>query len=177
MRRSCRTAPFPTRIRTMHRIGTPRRLARRLLALAMLALVAAAAVVLLRPAATAQPGGAPAEEAPQGKEPPAPGDKEEHGGDIVFHVVSKTQKYSVLYSHERHLAAGCKCDDCHSEDAKKRIFEKKLGANKFRMKDVNEGWFCGACHTAKPAAEIAHGSFAPKGNCTKCHSVRVREEK
>ena len=160
----------------MHRIGIPRRLARRLLALATLVLVAVA-VVLLRPDATAQPGGAPAGEAPQGKEAAAPGGKEDHGGDIVFQVVSKTQKYSVLYSHERHLAAGCKCVDCHTEDAKKGIFEKKLGANRFRMKDVNEGRFCGACHTAKPAAEIAHGSFAPKGNCTKCHSVRVREEK
>jgi len=176
MPHSCRTAPFPTRIRTMHRIGTSRRRARCLLALAMLALVTAA-VVLLRPDATAQPGGAPAADASQGKDPPAPGGKEEHGGDIVFQVVSKTQKYSVLYSHERHLAAGCKCDNCHSEDAKKRIFEKKLGANKFRMKDVNEGRFCGACHTAKPAAEITHGAFAPKGNCAKCHSVRVREEK
>ena len=160
----------------MHRIGTSRRRARCLLALAMLALVTAA-VVLLRPDATAQPGRGPAAEVPQGKDPPGPGGKEEHGGDIVFQVVSKTQKYSVLYSHERHLAAGCKCDDCHSEDAKKRIFEKKLGANKFRMKDVNEGRFCGACHTAKPAAEITHGAFAPKGSCAKCHSVRVREEK
>ena len=136
----------------------------------VLALVGVAfALTCLRPlAATTQDDPPPAAK---------PGETEDHGGDLVFHVVSKTQKYSVLYSHERHLAAGCKCDDCHSEDAKKRIFEKKLGANKFRMKDVNEGRFCGACHTAKPAAEIAHGSFAPKGNCTKCHSVRVREEK
>ena len=140
----------------MHRIGN-RRLARGLLALSLLAVVAAA----------------------QGKEPQGggPGGKEEHGGNIVFQVVSKTQKYSVLYSHEKHLGAGCKCDDCHNEDAKKRIFEKKMGANKFRMKDVNEGKFCGTCHQAKPPADVTHGTFAPKGNCTKCHNVRVREEK
>ena len=144
----------------MHRNGISRRLTRGLLVAGLLAPVAAALVL------------------PQGKEPaPAPGGKEDHGGDIVFQVVSKTQKYSVVYSHERHLAAGCKCDDCHSDDAKKRIFEKKLGANQFRMKDVNEGRFCGACHTAKPAPEVTHGAFAPKGNCAKCHSVRVREDK
>ena len=96
----------------------------------------------------------------------------------VFQVVSRSQRFSVLYSHEKHLAAGCKCDDCHNEDAKKRIFEKKMGANKFRMKDVNDGKFCGECHAAKPAPEIAHPAFAPtKGACPKCHNVRVREEK
>ena len=158
----------------MHRIGISRALARGVLALSTLGLVAAA-FVLLRPDATAQAGGGAPKGAPQGKEPP--GGKEEHGGDIVFQVTSRTQKYSVLYSHEKHLAAGCKCTDCHDEDAKKRIFEKKMGANKFRMKDVNEGKFCGACHTAKPAAEITHGAFAPKGSCEKCHHVRVREEK
>jgi hypothetical protein len=45
------------------------------------------------------------------------------------------------------------------------------------MKDVNEGKFCGTCHNAKPAADVKHGSFAPKGNCNKCHHVRVRDEK
>src|SRR5262249_44459523 len=98
--------PHPPRNRTMHRIGNSRGFARGLLALALLALVAAA-FVLLRPDAAAQPGGGPAEEAPQGKEPPpGPGGKEEHGGDIVFQGISKTQKYSVLYSHEKHLSAG-----------------------------------------------------------------------
>jgi c(7)-type cytochrome triheme protein len=162
----------------MHRIGNSRGLARGVIAASMLALVAAA-FVALRPDATAQAGGAPPKGAPQGKEPQGggPGGKEEHGGDIVFQVVSKTQKFSVLYSHEKHLGAGCKCDDCHNEDAKKRIFEKKMGANKFRMKDVNEGKFCGTCHQVKPPADVTHGAFAPKGNCTKCHNVRVREEK
>jgi c(7)-type cytochrome triheme protein len=162
----------------MHRIGNRRRLVRGLLALSLLSVVAAA-FLLLRPVATAQADAEPFFEASQGKEPQGggPGGKEEHGGNIVFQVVSKTQKYSVLYSHEKHLGAGCKCDDCHNEDAKKRIFEKKMGANKFRMKDVNDGKFCGTCHQVKPPADVTHGAFAPKGNCTKCHDVRVREEK
>src|SRR5262249_9035709 len=72
------TLPPPTRNWTMHRIGNSRGLARGLLALAMLGLVGAAWVIL-RPDAAAQPGGGPAEEAPQGKEPPGPGGEGERG--------------------------------------------------------------------------------------------------
>ena len=155
------------------------------LVLMMLAGVALVAL-LLRPLASGQsdggsaaagqaapPGQAQSKEQVQGKEK-----EEENGGDIVFHVLDKKQKYSVLYSHEKHLSAGLKCEECHGKTEKDaKVFQKSIGANKFRMKDITEGRFCGTCHTEKPAADVTHPSFAPKKNCAKCHSVRVREEK
>jgi c(7)-type cytochrome triheme protein len=109
---------------------------------------------------------------------PAQEKKEEDGGNIVFHVLDKKQKYSVLYTHEKHLSAGCKCEECHGASEKDpKIFQKQIGANHFRMKDVTAGKFCGTCHTASPAADVKHPAFAPKSNCSKCHNVQVREEK
>jgi c(7)-type cytochrome triheme protein len=152
----------------MHRFVMTRGRARSLFV--VLVAVFALAVLVVRPTASAQDGGKggpPGKD--QGKDPK---EKEEHGGDIVFQVQDKKQKYSVLYSHEKHLSTGLKCDDCHE-----KVFQKKMGANKFRMKDITDGKFCGTCHTEKPAADVKHASFAPKKNCQKCHNVRVREEK
>jgi c(7)-type cytochrome triheme protein len=105
------------------------------------------------------------------QKPPLNPPDEKDGGEIVFQVVgSRMQKKSVLYSHEKHLATGLKCDDCHE-----KIFKKKLNANKFKMADVNRGEFCGTCHNEKPAADVKHPAFAPKGNCAKCHTLSVRD--
>ncbi len=109
------------------------------------------------------------QEQPAKPSEPAPKeDEEEHGGNIVFYVQSRLQKHSVIFSHEKHLAADLKCDNCHET-----IFKKEFGANRFKMKDVNKGSFCGVCHQASPPAGV-HGSFEPKDNCEKCHTVRVR---
>lgn len=142
----------------MHRFAIHRR-ARALLVVLLPALALGAA--LIRPAAPAQEK------------------KEEDGGNIVFHVLDKKQKYSVLYTHEKHLGAGCKCEECHGANEKDpaKIFQKQIGSNRFRMKDVTAGQFCGKCHTASPGADIKHAAFPPKSNCSKCHSVQVREEK
>jgi len=131
--------------------------------------VGASALLCLRPSSVAAgqatppaPGAKPAEQA---------GEKEEDGGDIVFQVVgSRMQKYSVLYRHDVHLAAGIKCEECHE-----KTFKKKLNGNQFKMADINRGQFCGTCHNAAPAADVLHKSFAPKNNCTKCHTLKLRE--
>lgn len=128
---------------------------------ALLAVLAAICGIaaLLRPAAASQ------------EKPPAAGaEPEEHGGDIVFKVTSKTQKYSVLYSHEEHLEAGIECDECHET-----LFKKELNGSKFKMADINRGQYCGACHTDTPAATVKHKAFAPKKNCTKCHDLRIHD--
>jgi len=96
-------------------------------------------------------------------------EEEEHGGDIVFQVVSRIQPRSVLYSHEAHLAAGLKCENCHE-----KIFKKEFGKNHFKMKDINKGKACGVCHQAEPPEDVK-GAFAPKDNCNRCHTVRVRD--
>lgn len=138
----------------------PRRLGHgRVALLAVLAAICGAAA-LLRPAAAAS----------QEKPPAAGAEPEEHGGDIVFKVTSKTQKYSVLYSHEEHVAAGIECDECHET-----LFKKELNGSKFKMADINRGQYCGACHTDTPAATVKHKAFAPKKNCTKCHDLKVHD--
>lgn len=129
----------------------------------LLVAVLAAAFATLRPAAAAPPGLGAAQAVPAAEE-------EEHGGDILFRVTSRTQKYSVLYSHESHVAAGIACDECHE-----KVFKKKLDANKFKMADVNKGLFCGACHNDAPAADVKHPAFAPKKNCKRCHDVLVHD--
>jgi len=136
-------------------------------------LVGAAALAGLRPAA--EP--ATAQESPKpdptgaGAPPAAQADEvEEHGGDLIFHVISRTQKYSVLYSHELHVNAGIQCDECHET-----VFKKKINGQKFKMADINRGQYCGVCHTETPAPEVKHPAFAPKKNCAKCHTMRVRE--
>jgi c(7)-type cytochrome triheme protein len=114
-----------------------------------------------------RPVGATQEAAPAAGAPAA---EEEHGGDILFKVTSKTQKYSVIYSHDDHVEAGIECAECHET-----LFKKELNGNKFRMADINKGLFCGACHTNTPAPEIKHKAFAPQKNCAKCHDVRIHD--
>jgi c(7)-type cytochrome triheme protein len=106
---------------------------------------------------------------PLAEDPPAEGgeEKEEHGGDILFLVESRIQKLSVLYRHQTHLDAGLDCEACHES-----IFRKELGANFFKMKDVNQGRACGTCHQNEPPADVL-GAFAPKDNCDRCHRIRV----
>ncbi len=117
--------------------------------------------LLLQPAAATQEG-APAAG--------AAATEEEHGGDVLFKVTSKTQKFSVMYSHDDHIEAGIECAECHDT-----LFKKELNGTKFRMADINKGLFCGACHTDTPAPEVKHKAFAPKKNCTKCHDVKIHD--
>lgn len=130
------------------------------------ALLVAVALAWLRPLV--------ASSAAEPQDPPKPGaaggKEEENGGDLVFQVISKTQKYSVLYSHDLHLGKGIECAECHE-----KVFKKKINGNKFKMADINRGQFCGTCHTETPAADVKHAAFAPKKNCSKCHTMRVRE--
>lgn len=132
-------------------------------AFALLVLALGAGIACLRPLAVS----AGAQEAPA---PAAPAEDEEHGGELVFHVVSKTQKYSVLYSHQLHVDAGIDCAECHEG-----VFQKKFNGNRFKMADINRGQYCGVCHTENPGADVKHPAFAPKKNCAKCHTLRIRE--
>ncbi len=97
---------------------------------------------------------------------------EEHGGNIVFEAIDpkKTVKGHVLMSHEVHLAAGAECNDCHNGTVFSK--EKKVGVNKFTMKDVNRGKFCGACHDGVTKAKNGTRIFRPTKNCSRCHNVK-----
>lgn len=84
--------------------------------------------------------------------------------NIVWVVKDKKQRFSALFRHDTHATAGIPCAGCHD-----KIFKKETG-QKFSMKDVTDGKFCGVCHQKSPAAGVK-GSFAPVKNCTRCHSV------
>lgn len=66
----------------------------------------------------------------------------------------------VIYSHEKHIALGLTCDDCHPA-----IFEMRLGmadaTKKFNMKSIYEGKYCGACHDSEKAFGLE--------KCSGCH--------
>jgi len=126
-----------------------------------------AALLLLANTISEAPRAAAAGPAPAMQDP-AGGEDEKHGGEIVFRVESKSQKYSVLFSHEEHLAADLKCDNCHES-----IFKKEIEQNHFKMADINKGKACGVCHQAEPPAGV-RASFPPKKNCDRCHTLRVR---
>lgn len=140
--------------------GRPK-LGRARVVLLLVVMGAALSAVLLRPATAAAT-----------QEVPAAGvaAEEEHGGDIVFKVTSKTQKFSVLYSHQRHIDAGIECEECHE-----KTFKKELNGSKFKMADINKGQYCGTCHTDSPADGVKHKAFPPKKNCLKCHSLKVHD--
>ena len=101
-----------------------------------------------------------------------------HGGDIAFEVKqSKKSKRKVdhaLFSHQDHIDAGHTCKDCHNDKIFKR--ERKMGVNRFSMKEIFEGKACGACHNGKTQVK-GKAVFSPKRNCSRCHSVKFRKRR
>ncbi|MEM7230992.1 MAG: cytochrome c3 family protein [Planctomycetota bacterium] len=102
--------------------------------------------------------------------------RSKHGGDIVFEVKKKTRvpRLHAFFSHKDHLDAGHTCRDCHNDKTFKK--DKKLGVNKFTMKDINAGKACGVCHNGKMKVK-GKTVFSPKKNCERCHSVKYRKKK
>ena len=101
--------------------------------------------------------------------------EEKHGGDIIFEVKKNRQKLvHSLFSHQLHLDAGSTCKDCHNDKVFKR--ERKLGNNKFTMKDIMEGKACGACHNGRTLVK-GKAVFHPKNNCQKCHTAKFRKKR
>jgi c(7)-type cytochrome triheme protein len=64
----------------------------------------------------------------------------------------------VVYSHQFHLSKGLKCTDCHT-----KIF-KMAKPTAFKMADINNGQYCGACHNGTKAFSAKEAT-----NCSKCH--------
>jgi c(7)-type cytochrome triheme protein len=97
-----------------------------------------------------------------------------HGGNIIFQVLKPTKdvKEHVLFSHEAHLKTGLNCGDCHGKVFSK---EKRMGINKFTMRDITAGKACGSCHNGKTKTQGEGTVFAPEGNCAKCHNMKLRK--
>lgn len=101
--------------------------------------------------------------------------EEKHGGDIVFEVKKNKQNLPhSLFSHQLHLDGGTTCKNCHNDTVFKK--ERKLGNNKFSMKDIMAGKACGACHNGRTQVK-GKPIFHPKNNCKRCHSVRFRKKR
>ena len=104
--------------------------------------------------------------------------EEEHGGNLIFEKFDPTNKVKeiknhVLFSHVDHLDAGYECQDCHNDKIFKK--EKKIGINKFTMKDINRGNACGACHDGVTRDQKGNRIFRPTKNCSRCHSAKWRK--
>ena len=101
--------------------------------------------------------------------------EEKHGGDIIFEVKKNRQKLGhSIFSHQLHLDSGSTCKDCHNDKVFKR--ERKIGNNKFTMKDIMEGKACGACHNGRSQVK-GKAVFHPKNNCKRCHSAKFRKRR
>lgn len=79
--------------------------------------------------------------------------------DITF-LINDRLMANVVFPHKTHNY-WLSCKVCHPG-----IFIDKKGANKFAMKDIWNGQYCGRCH--------GKVSFQPKGfeNCRRCHSAK-----
>ena len=87
-----------------------------------------------------------------------------HGSDmkqpqtIVFNHPVK----AVVFGHKEHVAMGLDCASCHD-----KAFEMRKGASeehpqKFNMKALYAGKYCGVCHNGNIA-------FASNTRCASCH--------
>jgi c(7)-type cytochrome triheme protein len=69
-------------------------------------------------------------------------------------------KGEVTFSHEKHLAKGAKCTDCHT-----KIFKMTKGQRSApKMADMEGGQACGTCHNGQAAFSVKD-----QATCTKCH--------
>ena len=101
--------------------------------------------------------------------------EKKHGGDIIFEVKKNKQNLQhSLFSHQLHIDAGSTCNDCHNDKVFKK--ERKLGNNKFTMKDIMAGKACGACHNGRSQVK-GKAVFHPKNNCKRCHSAKFRKRR
>lgn len=77
-------------------------------------------------------------------------------GGFVDKVYLQTRTVGkVVFSHTLH---GANCGQCHP-----KIFKKKSNSNHAKMKAMERGKSCGACHNGKKA-------FSVTGSCAKCHT-------
>ncbi|MEO2065490.1 MAG: cytochrome c3 family protein [Desulfurobacteriaceae bacterium] len=90
------------------------------------------------------------------------------GGVLNKDLIFKSENGNVTFSHVYHVKVKKQhCSYCHP-----KLFKKKFGADKFTMKDIWEGKFCGACHNGSKAFSAKD----PK-NCSRCHKQKVGEAK
>ncbi len=102
-----------------------------------------------------------------------------HDGSTAFkssgscdkcHKVTRAIKFSqlpgkagdVLFSHKLHLGKGYSCSDCHN-----KIFGAGVARKHYRMKEMEQGKSCGACHGFSMAFNVKEPA-----NCERCHQPK-----
>lgn len=79
------------------------------------------------------------------------------GGDIIYPDVKQPP---VTFSHKIHAKdRGVACKECHTA-----IWPYKKGQVQFKMKDMEDGKFCGTCHNGKKSFGVKDSK-----SCAKCH--------
>jgi len=82
------------------------------------------------------------------------------GGVLNRDLVFKTKMGDVHFSHVYHVKVKkMHCSYCHP-----RLFKKRFGADKFTMRDIWQGKYCGACHNGRIAFDARN-----RNNCSRCH--------
>jgi len=87
-----------------------------------------------------------------------------HGSDmkqpemIVFNRPVK----AVVFGHKQHVDMGLDCSSCHDKAFEMRIGAAEASPEKFTMKALYAGKYCGVCHNGNIA-------FASDTRCTSCH--------
>jgi len=74
---------------------------------------------------------------------------------------AKSPEGPVTFSHKKHVeASSLKCSACHT-----KVFKMKKGkSGTLTMAAMNDGKFCGACHTGEQSFSVKD-----KASCNKCH--------
>lgn len=87
-----------------------------------------------------------------------------HGSDmkqpvtVVFNIPVKT----VVFGHKEHVDMGLDCSSCHDREFEMRVGAAEEHPEKFTMKAIYAGKYCGVCHNGSDA-------FAANTRCTTCH--------
>ncbi len=73
---------------------------------------------------------------------------------------AKSPEGPVTFSHAKHKEKLPKCTACHT-----KVFKMKKGkSGTLTMAAMNDGKFCGACHTGEQSFSVKD-----KASCNKCH--------
>ncbi len=88
------------------------------------------------------------------------------GGVLNKDLVFKNKNGDVVFSHIFHYKVKkLHCYDCHP-----KVFKKKFGYDKFTMKEIWNGKYCGVCHNGKRAFDARNPQ-----NCSQCHKQKGAE--
>jgi len=88
------------------------------------------------------------------------------GGILNRDLVFKNKNGDVVFSHVYHVKIKKqRCSYCHP-----KLFTQKFGYDKFTMKDIWEGKYCGACHNGVKAFDAKKAE-----NCAKCHKTKTQK--